>query len=95
MKRPKIGGIYRHYKSKGGFDHVYKVIGFAKHSETEEILVIYEALYRNEWLVESNTNVTARPLEMFMGDVEKPELNYKGPRFKLDFDPTSTIKTGI
>ena len=33
-------GMYRHYK--GG---EYEVIGFAKHSETLEDMVIYKALY--------------------------------------------------
>ena len=45
-------GIYRHYKGNR-----YKVIGFAKHSETLEDMVIYKALYgeRGTWV---------RPLSM-------------------------------
>jgi hypothetical protein len=52
-------GVYRHYK-KGDR---YEVIGFAKHSETEEELVIYKALYgaKETWV---------RPLEMFTETVE-------------------------
>ena len=33
-------GIYRHYKGK-----LYEVSGIARHSETEEALVVYRALY--------------------------------------------------
>ena len=33
-------GVYRHYKG-----NEYEIIGFAKHSETLEEMVIYKALY--------------------------------------------------
>ncbi len=51
-------GLYRHYKG-----NLYEVIGVAAHSETEESLVVYRALYgaRGMWV---------RPFEMFMSDVE-------------------------
>ena len=40
-------GVYRHYKG-----NQYEVIGFAKHSETLEDMVIYRALYgeRGTWV---------------------------------------------
>jgi hypothetical protein len=46
-------GRYRHYKGRD-----YEVIGLAKHSETEEIFVIYRALY-------GACELWARPVEMF------------------------------
>ncbi|ADR33064.1 protein of unknown function DUF1653 [Sulfuricurvum kujiense DSM 16994] len=46
-------GLYRHYKGK-----YYEVIGVAKHSETEELLVVYRPLYGEQGL-------WVRPLEMF------------------------------
>lgn len=51
-------GRYRHYKG-----HDYEVIDVARHSETEEWLVVYRPLYgdRGLWV---------RPLEMFMESVE-------------------------
>jgi len=51
-------GVYQHYKGP-----LYKVDYVAMHSETEEELVIYQALYgeRGMW---------ARPLSMFIESIE-------------------------
>ncbi len=38
IKYPVTGGLYYHYK--GG---IYKVLGMGKHSETQEVLVIYKS----------------------------------------------------
>ncbi|OQW63848.1 MAG: hypothetical protein BVN29_14685 [Nitrospira sp. ST-bin5] len=50
-------GRYRHYKGND-----YEVVGVAKHSETEEEVVVYRALYgeRGLWV---------RPLVMFLDNV--------------------------
>lgn len=65
-------GRYQHSKS-GKF---YNVIGVAKHSETLEVLVVYECLYDNP-----DGKLWVRPLKMF---TEKVELNGKKvPRFKF------------
>jgi hypothetical protein len=53
-------GIYRHYKGNN-----YRVIGTAKHSETEEDLVLYYPLYGND----DDKTYWVRPLEMFSGTV--------------------------
>ena len=65
-------GIYKHSK-KG---NLYKVIGTAKHSESLEDLVIYEALYENEV-----SKLWARPASMFFDEV-LIDGNYV-PRFQF------------
>lgn len=55
---PKVGQIYRHFKG-----NVYEIIAIAKHTESEERLVIYKS--GNE-----NATVYARPLEMFLSEVD-------------------------
>lgn len=51
-------GLYRHYKGKD-----YRVVGVARHTETKEPVVVYQALYggRGLWV---------RPAAMFNGTVE-------------------------
>lgn len=63
-------GVYRH--SKSGKE--YRVIGVAKHSETLEEFVVYEALYKNP-----ESKLWVRPIDMF---IEKVEIDVKKvPRF--------------
>ena len=63
-------GIYQHFKGKK-----YRAIGIAKHSETLEDLVIYEALYDN-----NISKLWARPVSIFLDEVELG--GKKVPRFK-------------
>lgn len=65
-------GIYHHFKDAG---KEYEVLGTAFHTETEELLVIYRPLYETEY------ELFARPVAMFLEDVDKPEIPYRGPRF--------------
>ena len=62
------GDIVRHFKrewvSEDTTKYMYKVLTFAKHTETDERLVIYQALY-------APFTVCARPYGMFMGKVDK------------------------
>ncbi|TXN31935.1 DUF1653 domain-containing protein [Lacisediminihabitans profunda] len=51
-------GLYRHYKG-----NLYEVVDTATHSETEEKLVVYRALYGDQGL-------WVRPFAMFRETVE-------------------------
>ncbi len=51
-------GIYKHYKG-----NEYKVLGVAKHSETLEELVVYQAMY-------GEMDLWVRPMKMFTENVE-------------------------
>lgn len=53
-RKIKIGGKYRHFKGKE-----YLVLYLAKHSETLEDMVVYQALYGDK-------KVWVRPLDMFL-----------------------------
>jgi len=51
-------GVYKHYKG-----NMYEVYMTAQHSETEEWMVVYKALYGDE-------GMWVRPYEMFMEKIE-------------------------
>jgi hypothetical protein len=61
-------GIYEHYKGNR-----YEVIDTVRHSENEELMVLYRALYGDEGL-------WVRPYDMFFEEIEKD--NKRIPRFK-------------
>lgn len=65
-------GIYYHFKDP---EKLYEVLGIAFHTETEEDMVVYRPLY------ECDKAFFVRPKAMFLEEVDKPEYNYKGPRF--------------
>lgn len=65
-------GRYRHYKGND-----YEVIGVARHSETQEQMVVYRTLY-------GNYDLWVRPLSMFtetveMGGESIPRFQFVGP----------------
>ena len=67
-------GKYRHFKG-----NEYNVIAVAKHSETLEDMVVYEALYDNKV-----SKIWVRPLKMFLETIEKDGKTFK--RFEYTGD---------
>lgn len=60
-------GKYRHFKG-----NLYEVIGVARHSETQEEMVVYRALYGEHGL-------WVRPAAMWTETADRE--GYHGPRF--------------
>ena len=58
-------GRYRHFKG-----NEYEVIGLARHSETQEEMVIYRALY-------GDFGLWVRPVSMWNETVERDGKTYK------------------
>lgn len=62
-------GKYRHFKG-----NLYEVIGVARHSETQEEMVVYRALY-------GEYGLWVRPASMWAETVDQD--GYHGPRFQF------------
>lgn len=60
-------GLYRHFKG-----NLYRLLYVAKHSETQEEMVVYQALY-------GDMGIWVRPAAMWNEHVERD--GYSGPRF--------------
>ena len=72
-----IGDIVRHFKreyvSESSSEYMYKILAFARHSENDEKLVIYQGLY-------APYKTCARPYDMFVSEVDRekyPDIKQK------------------
>lgn len=64
----RTGDIVKHFKREWepqeSTKYLYKVLAVAEHTETGEMMVVYQALY-------APFKICARPYEMFMGEVDR------------------------
>lgn len=62
---PAVGQLYRHFKG-----NLYQIVGIATHTESEEKLVVYQALY-------GDYKIYARPLEMFLSTADGGKFRFE------------------
>ena len=77
---PKVGQIYRHFKG-----NTYQIVAIAKHSETEEQMVVYQPLY-------TDGGVWVRPLDMFMSKVDKGKYPDVEEEYRFTFVPEEALQ---
>lgn len=79
-KKPEPGEIYTHFKGRK-----YQILHLAIHTETEEELVIYQAMY-------GTRKIYARPLAMFLSPVDREK--YPDVEQHNRFELTGRAKSG-
>jgi hypothetical protein len=64
--------LYRHYKDK-----LYYVVSLAEHTETNELMVVYHALYGENYMY-------VRPMKMFLSEVDEGVENPIGQKYRFE-----------
>lgn len=80
----KAGDVVQHFKRETvdnpTSQYLYTIVGEATHTETGEKLMVYQALYDSKDGAVTKFQMFARPLDMFMGEVDRtkyPDIKQK------------------